>query len=115
MTSRGPETAMPESSTTDLLAFLQDHSFLTPAQVRALNQAGSLASADERALARELVDRDWLTAYQANQLLQGRGLDLVLGPYRLLERLGEGGMGQVFKARHVIMGRVVAVKIIPKG
>jgi serine/threonine protein kinase len=35
-----------------------------------------------------------------------------LGQYVLLEQLGEGGMGQVFKARHVLMDRTVAIKVI---
>jgi serine/threonine protein kinase len=38
-----------------------------------------------------------------------------LGDYRLLELLGEGGMGQVFKAEHVRMHRQVALKVIPSG
>jgi len=67
---------------------------------------------DPRALARELLGRGWLTAFQVNQLLQGRGAELALGPYVLLERLGKGGMGQVFKARHRLMNRVVALKVI---
>src|SRR5262249_28511053 len=62
--------------------------------------------------AKELLSRNWLTAYQLNQLLQGHGGDLVLGPYVLLERLGEGGAGQVFKARHQKLLRVVALKLI---
>lgn len=33
----------------------------------------------------------------------------MLGPYLMLERLGEGGAGQVFKARHRKMERVVAL------
>ncbi len=56
----------------------------------------------------------YLTTFQANKLGQGRGQDLVVGPYRLLDPLGEGGMGQVFKARHVTMDRMVALKMIPK-
>ncbi len=67
---------------------------------------------DGRVLARELIRHDLLTPYQANLLLTGKGQQLVVGPYRVLERLGEGGMGQVFKARHGRVGRIDAVKII---
>src|SRR5207253_2163580 len=35
-----------------------------------------------------------------------------LGPYLVLERLGAGGAGQVFKARHQLMQRTVALKVI---
>jgi len=69
---------------------------------------------EPRALARELVQRAWLTPYQVNQLLQGRGADLVLGSYLLIERLGEGGMGHVYKARHRGLGKIVALKVIRK-
>jgi serine/threonine protein kinase len=99
-------------STEELLAFLLEHEFLTPSQVQELRQTGGLF-ADVRALARELVGRDWLTPYQANQLLQGQGSQLLLGPYRLVDRLGVGGMGLVFKAHHRRMDRTVAIKIIP--
>jgi serine/threonine-protein kinase len=98
-----------------LLGFLERNGFLSPTQVRQLAGGGvATASPDPRGLAKMLVERGWLTSYQANLLLQGRGQELVLGPYRLLDRLGEGGMGQVLKARHVSMDRVVALKIIRK-
>jgi serine/threonine-protein kinase len=70
--------------------------------------------ADARALAGDLIRSGALTAYQVNLLFQGRGRELVLEPYVILERLGEGGMGQVFKARHQKMQRVVALKVIRK-
>ncbi len=82
-------------------------------------QRGELAALqgqfrEPRGLARELLRRNWLTPFQVNQLFAGRGPELVLGDYVLLERLGEGGFGQVFKARHQLMNRVVAVKVIRK-
>lgn len=33
-----------------------------------------------------------------------------LGPYEILSRIGEGGMGQVWKARDTRLDRIVAVK-----
>jgi formylglycine-generating enzyme required for sulfatase activity/WD40 repeat protein/serine/threonine protein kinase len=65
-------------------------------------------------LARELVKRGWLTPYQVNQLFLGRGQELLLGSYVLLDKLGEGGMGAVFKARNWKLGQLVALKLIRK-
>jgi serine/threonine-protein kinase len=67
---------------------------------------------DARALALDMVKAGWLTPYQVNQLFRGKGQELVLGPYVLLERLGEGGVGHVFKARHIHMQRLVAIKFL---
>src|SRR5262249_28596037 len=67
---------------------------------------------DPRQFAQELLRRDLLTPYQANQLFTAGGRDLVLGPYVLLAKLGDGMMGPVYKARHRLMNRLVALKVI---
>ncbi|MBY0526851.1 MAG: serine/threonine protein kinase [Gemmataceae bacterium] len=67
-----------------------------------------------QALARELLQRGWLGPYQANMLLQGQGAELNLGSYVILERLGEGAAGTIYKARHQSMNRLVALKVLRK-
>ncbi|HWB10781.1 MAG TPA: family 16 glycoside hydrolase [Pirellulales bacterium] len=68
---------------------------------------------DAEELARELVRRKKLTKFQAEEVYKGKGKSLVLGNYVLMEKIGAGGMGQVFKARHRRMDRLVAVKLLP--
>ncbi len=68
---------------------------------------------DAEELARELVRKKKLTKFQAEKVYRGQGKSLTLGNYVLLEKIGAGGMGQVFKARHRRMDRLVAVKLLP--
>ncbi|HVS37371.1 MAG TPA: serine/threonine-protein kinase [Gemmataceae bacterium] len=105
---------MPTVSAADLTDALRESRLLEAAQLNEIALQLQHRFSEPRALARELMLRSWLTPYQANQLLLGRGDRLLLGSYVLLERLGEGGMGQVFKARNWKLGRVVAVKVIRK-
>lgn len=67
---------------------------------------------DGEQVARELVKRKRLTAYQALEIYLGKGESLVLGNYVVLDKLGEGGMGVVLKAEHRRMKRLVALKVI---
>jgi serine/threonine-protein kinase len=65
-----------------------------------------------RLIARDLVERGLLTKFQAELLLAGRTSGFFLGQYRILEQIGQGGMGRVFKAVHRTMKRVVALKLL---
>ncbi len=64
-------------------------------------------------LLRELVRQRKLTKFQADQIWKGKGKSLVLGNYVLLEKIGQGGMGAVYKAEHRRMKRIVALKMLP--
>ncbi len=70
-------------------------------------------AADADAFVRKLVQQGKLTKFQAINLYQGRAKGLLFGEYVVLDKLGAGGMGQVFKAQHRRMKRIVALKVLP--
>lgn len=65
-------------------------------------------------LGQRLVDLGYLNRWQVEQLKEGR-TKFTLGPYRIVNAIGQGGMGHVFKAEHKLLGRVEAIKVLPKS
>jgi serine/threonine protein kinase len=76
-------------------------------------EAGRGLPADVRDLADDLVRDGVLTNFQAEQFLLGKWRGFTVGKYKLLERVGAGGMGQVFLCEHLFMRKRVAVKVLP--
>jgi serine/threonine protein kinase len=78
-----------------------------------LRAAGTLPE-DPRGLAVQLIRAGLLTPFQARFLLVGKWRNLLLaGKYKLLELIGAGGMGNVYRAEHIFMRRKVAIKVLP--
>ena len=65
-----------------------------------------------REIAKALATWKLITKFQASMLLTGRNSGFILGPYCILDVLGQGGMGRVYKAIHQTMNRIVALKIL---
>lgn len=66
----------------------------------------------DEALSNRLVESEVISRYQSDKLLTGR-TKFDLGPYVVTDFIGAGGMGEVYKAEHNVMGREVAVKVLP--
>jgi serine/threonine protein kinase len=99
-------------TTGNLLDALRNYRLVSAEQYRQLLSNLHGKSGDPRPLAKQLVQRGLLTVYQINRLFAGHGKELAIGNYRVLDRLGQGGLSTVYKARHVEYDLTVALKII---
>jgi hypothetical protein len=70
--------------------------------------------AEAPALAEHLVQQGTLTTFQAERILNGKTQGLVLGPYVLLDAIGQGSMGQVYRATSKNDNLAYAVKVLPR-
>src|ERR1700730_13544444 len=82
------------------------------AYVQKQRAAGTLPSEPPK-LAGLFVHDGLLTHFQAEQIMLGKWRRFTIGKYKVLERLGSGGMGAVYLCEHKLMRRRVAVKVLP--
>lgn len=98
----------------DLLQNLTESGLLSDEEVSTVHetyaQHGQRGTAEE--FAKELVKSNHLTKLQAAAVLKGKTRNLIFGEYVVLDKIGSGGMGQVFKARHKPTRKLVAVKVL---
>jgi len=120
--SSGPETverppAPHVSESYGLLARLLDAMVVLPEEWDELpaRERDELSRAGgTEALLAKLVARHLLTPFQAEAIKDGSGEDLILGHYRLLDILGQGGMGTVYRAEHLHLRRQVGLKVMAR-
>jgi serine/threonine protein kinase len=76
-------------------------------------KSNAALSAAPGAVAGLLIRDGVITAFQAEQILAGKYKRFTIGKYKVLEKLGSGGMGSVYLCEHKLMRRRVAVKVLP--
>ena len=108
----GTDLSMTMLDTSSFMEALADERLLEHEQYEELTSVMLPQCQDALILARELAYRGWLTPYQIEQIMADQAHTLILGSYVLLEPLGEGGMGRVYRARNWKLNRIVAIKVI---
>ncbi len=92
---------------------LADSRLVPEAQIkiisRELESAGVVSDA---VAAKNLVQRGLITRYQADRLLEGRSRGFFFDDYKLLDLLGVGGMGWVYRAENTKTHQVFALKVL---
>ena len=73
---------------------------------------GGADTADDAALAERLFAAELLTPYMYRKVRANRTYEVIFGPYLILDKVGEGGMGKVYRAVECPSGRLVALKVV---
>ena len=95
---------------TELLQSLRDHELVPLNEIENVDKDEAAES-----IAVRLCDAGFLTRYQSDVLLGYKSGPIKLDRYLVLDEVGEGGMGKVYKAIHMSMKRNVAIKMLSSG
>lgn len=107
-----PPTVPASSARDKFLAAVRAANLFAPMYLAKVEASVPAAVATSNDAARALIAAGHLTKFQAERLLAGKTDGFHLGPYVILDQVGRGPMGRVYKARHQTMNRPVAVKVL---
>ncbi|WP_298866587.1 LamG-like jellyroll fold domain-containing protein [uncultured Gimesia sp.] len=97
----------------EFVAQLDESGIFSAADTATFQETQGEASKTAEDLAKLLVKHKKVTRLQAKFVFQGKGKQLLLGNYLILDKIGAGGMGDVYLAEHRRMKRQVALKTLP--
>jgi serine/threonine-protein kinase len=100
-------------SAQELIVALQGSGLFTREQFGEIVREMKPFGDDSTGMMRHLVASGRLTRYQLKKIAHGKGTELILGPFVITDKLGEGGMGKVYRARRAEGGKdTFALKVV---
>lgn len=108
---------VPFQTVADLCRRLAESGVFTQQQIEDFLEtpAGWRSASDTHGFMDAMVGKGLLTEFQRDEIRNGRLERLRLGPYVLLDRLDEGGLGAAYRASHVNLDRNVVIKLFNPG
>ena len=103
---------MPSTRTNLFIDAIQQSGLLERAEIDEFLWENDLGEQRTGKIARVMVQQNKLTLFQARQLLQGRWRNLVIGNYRILHLLSQGGIGRVFLAQEKRSRHRCVIKVL---
>ena len=111
---------MAKLSVDNFLEYVEKSKLAEPGQLRKsldklrAGNSGSLPDDADR-VAESLIDDGLITKWHVDKLMDKKYKGFILGKYKLLRLLGSGGMSTVYLGEHILMHRLRAIKVLPKG
>jgi eukaryotic-like serine/threonine-protein kinase len=103
---------MSHAATSQFFDGLRASRVLDDARVGELESRPEAESGDVVSLSTYAQERGWLTAYQAQELREGRGHRLAVAGYRIFDKLDDGPAGVTFKALHPALLQPVSLRVL---
>lgn len=111
---------MAKLSVDNFLEYVEKSKLAEPDQLRKsldklrAGNSGSLPDDADR-VAEGLIDDGVITKWHVDKLMDKKYKGFILGKYKLMRLLGSGGMSTVYLGEHILMHRLRAIKVLPKG